>query len=115
MPRCDRPVGAVSGVPASGAATDDIVGLGRVEQLVLRSDGLTTTSMEVLTGETFVMDVVEHWVLSIHEDDAGEPHVDIDYTGVVPPVVRDDTGRVTQLLQLREGDQLLVREVVHHE
>ncbi len=103
----------MTGRPASGAATDDIAGLGRVEQLVLRTDGLTTTSMEVLTGATFTMDVVEHWVLSIHEDDAGEAHVGIDYTGVVPPVVRDDTGRVTELLHLREGDRLLVREVVH--
>lgn len=100
---------------AGPRATDDIPGLGRVEQLVLRTDGLTTTSMEVLTGVEIRMDVVAHWVLPVHEnvDELVAAGGSLDYTGVIEPDVADQVRGAIEHLQAQPGDSLLIREVVH--
>ena len=51
-----------------GGATDQVRGLGRLEQLVLRGDGLTTTSLQVLTGEQVTARPLQHWVISAGDD-----------------------------------------------
>jgi chorismate-pyruvate lyase len=52
---------------AGAGATDEFAGLGRVEQLVLRGDGLTTTSLEILTGQRVTVEVLGHCVVAVPE------------------------------------------------
>lgn len=98
--------------PLGLAATDALAGLGRVEQLVLRGDGLTTTSLEILTGDRIDVVVDGHWQMTVppsrggllpggtlHFDQEG-PDVD----GYLALAVND--------LGASAGDAVLVREVL---
>lgn len=94
----------------------EVPGLGPVEQLVLRGDGLTTTSLEILTGVEVTTRVRAHWVLPLHDQArsvTGRCTVDAaeEYTGARPP----ESGRWAaigfDLLLARPGEELLVREL----
>lgn len=95
-------------------ATDTFPGLGRVEQLVLRGDGLTTTSLEILTGCDINVRVHRHWRLPVPDrlDDIHADHLAASYTGM------DDTGFATSvtiasdLLGAAPGSDLIVRDVL---
>lgn len=94
-----------------GSDTAAVTGLGTVEQLVLRGDGLTTTSLEILTGETVTVEVLGHWTVTVpspgenivaastlYEDDSPDP---IDYLATAH-----------QHLETRPDERLLVRDVL---
>ena len=92
------------------AATDRLSGLGRLEQLVLRGDGLTTTSLEVLTGEQVTARPLQHWVVAATDDLSGggaDP-----YTGTASLAVAAELRRAHDLLELLPAESLLVREVL---
>ncbi len=93
-----------------GGATDDIDGLGRLEQLVLRGDGLTTTSLEILTGHRIEVEVSGHWTISVPHGSAAPTstmHAEIGAPGV------DERLQVAQVeLDAGPGDELLVRDVL---
>lgn len=96
----------------NSAATDEFTGLGRVEQLVVRGDGLTTTSLTILTGEDINVSVDGHWQVTVPTDSpdrlpGGTMHFDhdsADVDGYVATGYND--------LDARGGDVLLVREVL---
>lgn len=92
-------------------ATDELPGLGRVEQLVLRGDGLTTTSLEILTGERIDVIVDGHWHLTVSDTDERLPGGTMNFDLDGPDV---DGYLATGLTDLaaRVGDVLLVREVL---
>lgn len=94
---------------ARTGATDAIPGLGRVEQLVLRGDGLTTTSIEILTGSPVTVRVVRHGRFAM--GDFGYQHGDDVYTGLESPDWAMSSGVAETDLSARDGDQLLVRDV----
>jgi chorismate-pyruvate lyase len=102
---------AVPHAPGRGA-TDAVPGLGRVEQLVLRGDGLTTTSLEVLTGTTIEVRVRGHWRLPVPGAAAAHPGGEPSYTGLDGP----DVDRCVEVgvveLGAAPGDVLLVRDVL---
>ena len=102
-------------MPAWGTAraTDEIPGLGRLEQLMLRTDGLTTTSMEVLIGARIDVEVVEHWILPLHADVHAMSASDPDYTGIIPPEVAAGVDRSLVVLDARPEETLLMREILH--
>ncbi|PRY69376.1 uncharacterized protein DUF98 [Glaciihabitans tibetensis] len=92
-------------------ATDEFPRLGRVEQLVLRGDGLTTTSLEILTGEQISVEVAGHWMIavpdpadavsrgsSLYEDDSPDP-------GEYIALAHHNLG-------VQPGERLLVRDVL---
>lgn len=92
------------------AATDRLPGLGRLEQLVLRGDGLTTTSLEVLTGERVTARPLQHWVVAAsHDLSAGGADP---YTGTASLAVAAELRRAHDLLELVPEESLLVREVL---
>ncbi|MBM9469360.1 chorismate pyruvate-lyase family protein [Nakamurella leprariae] len=101
-----------------------VPGLGLAEQLVLRGDGLTTTSLEILSGARITTAVRAHWMLPLHADSralnrvGGEPTPGADdlagadgYTGMAAT----EPGRWAQLgiddLDAQVGESLLVREL----
>lgn len=92
-------------------ATDDVAGLGRVEQLVLRGDGLTTTSLQILTGELITVIVDAHWSISVPGPQQHLPTSVMTYGGDGP-----DTDAYLavahQFLDARSGETLLIREVL---
>lgn len=86
--------------------------LGRVEQLVLRGDGLTTTSIEILTGRDIIVRVRRHWRLALPSEAEGVSDLLDTYTGTgldphaaYTTVGYQDLGGVP-------GDDVLVREVL---
>lgn len=97
-------------VKESGA-TDEFPGLGRVEQLVLRGDGLTTTSLEILTGDTITVEVAGHWSIAIPGSDdlilASSMHYEDDGTNT-----GDYIAAAHRHLATTAGEVLLVREVL---
>lgn len=101
-----------AGSRPAGAATDDIPGLGRVEQLVLRGDGLTTTSLEVLTGTVISVRVLRHWVLPLHDDLRALVRDDAGYTGVDVPDIAACAAVAFDRLDVGAQDTLLVREIL---
>ncbi len=92
-------------------ATDEFPGLGRVEQLVLRGDGLTTTSLEILTGDTITVEVAGHWSLAIPGNDdvflASSLHYEDDQSST-----GDHITTAHRHLAMTAGETLLVREVL---
>ena len=92
-------------------ATDEFPGLGRVEQLVLRGDGLTTTSLEILTGDTITVEVAGHWSLAIPGSDdvflASSLHYEDDRSST-----GDHIATAHRHLAMTAGETLLVREVL---
>lgn len=91
-------------------ATDAIPGLGRVEQLVLRGDGLTTTSIEILVGSSVSVRVVRHGRLAVG-DISHQQGEDV-YTGLEPPDWAMSNTVAQNDLYASDGEQLLVRDVV---
>jgi chorismate-pyruvate lyase len=92
-------------------ATDEFPGLGRVEQIVLRGDGLTTTSLEILTGHPITVEVAAHWSLAVPGSDDFFLGTSLNY---------EDGQRATgnhlatarRHLATTAGEVLLVREVL---
>jgi chorismate-pyruvate lyase len=106
--RPDRPGPADAGP----GATDAAPGLGRVQQLVLRGDGLTTTSLEILTGERIDVAVDGHWRIVVPEDAADVlPSSTLHFDDEGPDV---DAVLKTGVSELGAGpgDTLLVREIL---
>lgn len=95
-----------------GPATDRLPGLGRLEQLVLRGDGLTTTSLQVLTGEPIASRPLQHWVVAATDDLAALDGGASAYTGTVGSTVAAELRRAHDLLELLPTESLLVREVL---
>ena len=93
-------------------ATDDIPGLGRVAQLVLRGDGLTTTSLEVLTGRPITVRVLAHWVWDMADGLEALAPADPAYTGIVPHDVGECARVAHHHLEPGEHERLLVREIL---
>jgi chorismate-pyruvate lyase len=86
--------------------------LGRVEQLVLRGDGLTSTSLEILTGREISVRVRAHWRLPLHIHlDAMAPADEL-YTGVDAPDLSWLGAVGAGQLDAAAGDELIVREVL---
>jgi chorismate-pyruvate lyase len=93
-------------------ATDGFPGLGRVEQLVLRGDGLTTTSLSILTGEDINVRVEGHWNVTVSSPTAdrlpgGTMHFDGDGADVDGYIYSAVT-----YLDADVDDDLLVRDVL---
>lgn len=94
------------------AATDRLPGLGRLEQLVLRGDGLTTTSLEVLTGEQVTARPLQHWVVAATDDLSVAGGGANPYTGTASLAVAAELRRAHDVLELLPEESLLVREVL---
>jgi chorismate-pyruvate lyase len=82
-------------------------GLGRVEQLVLRGDGLTTTSLEILTGRDITVRVRRHWRMTLPASPVADSYTG---TNVAAPAACSTVGY--QDLGGLPGDDLLIREVL---
>ena len=95
-----------------GAATDEFLGMGRVEQLVLRGDGLTTTSLEILTGDRITVVVDGHWRLTVPDDGALHPSTSSMHFDLDSPDVEDYLAMGLLELQVSAGDLLLIRDVL---
>lgn len=93
-----------------GGATDDIEGLGRLEQLVLRGDGLTTTSLEILTGHRIGVEVSGHWTISV--PDGGSTTTSTMHAELGAPGVEERLETALAELGAGPGDELLVRDVL---
>lgn len=89
-------------------ATDDLPGLGRLVQLFLRGDGLTTTSLQVLTGDRITVDVLRHEVQAsaVGRSDGSA------YTGVAAHAPDAQVGDAFDELDLDGTEPLLRREVL---
>lgn len=96
-------------------ATDTFPGLGRVEQLVLRGDGLTTTSLEILSGCEIGVRVRRHWRVALPDDadDLG-PGGGLAgaYTGLGAGDLHEWVGTAFETLGVEPGGQIIVREVL---
>lgn len=83
----------------------------RVEQLVLRGDGLTTTSLEILTGERVSVEVLGHWT-----DTVPAPGENSDQDSTLFDADSPDPGYYLGIahehLDASVGERLLVREVL---
>nr|MDT0664589.1 chorismate pyruvate-lyase family protein [Micromonospora sp. DSM 115978] len=80
------------------------------EQLVLRGDGLTTTSLEILTGHEMTVRVRRQWRLAMTE--AGGP-ADVDTYAGDSLVEHEDYETLARYdLAALPGEDVLVREVV---
>jgi chorismate-pyruvate lyase len=99
--------------PAARAArTVGTARLGPVEQLVLRGDGLTTTSLEILTGHEITVRVRRHWRLRLPA--VAEPATAA-FDGYADFGTDTLDAFVTigyQDLDCAAGDDLLIREVL---
>lgn len=104
--------GASRGPILSAGATDEFRGLGRVEQLVLRGDGLTTTSLEILTGERITVSVVGHWRITVPENPPPEAGASSMQYGDDGPDVEYYLATGKSQLGARAGDVLLIRDVL---
>jgi chorismate-pyruvate lyase len=95
----------------SGRATGEFAEPSRVEQLVLRGDGLTTTSLEILTGERVGVDVLGHWTVTVPA-----PGENSDLVSTLFEADSPDPGYYLgvahQYLGASVGDRLLVRDVL---
>lgn len=91
--------------------TAGVPGLGPVEQLVLRGDGLTTTSLEILTGSEIDTRVRAHWILPLHRDARGVLGAVDHYTGSAAPASGQWAAVGFDLLGAGAGEELLVREL----
>jgi chorismate-pyruvate lyase len=105
--RPDRGPGPV----AEHGATDDLPNLGRVEQLVLRGDGLTTTSLEILTGDRITVRVEGHWNTTVPAIGSTNPFTSLQYDDDSPDPTEFQS-LADRYLDARPGDVLLVREVL---
>jgi chorismate-pyruvate lyase len=102
-----RPLGVLR-LPASDGAT----GLGPVEQLVLRGDGLTTTSLEILTGHEIYVEVRRHWQVRLPEQvETGVATFD-DYAGFGAEAFNAYVTVGYQDLECAAGQDLLIRQVL---
>ena len=86
--------------------------MGRVEQLVLRGDGLTTTSLEILTGERITVVVDGHWRLTVPDDGANHPSTSTMHFDLDSPDVEDYLAMGLMELEASAGDLLLIRDVL---
>lgn len=95
-------------------ATDTFPGLGRIEQLVLRGDGLTTTSLEILTGSEISVRVRRHWRLPLPDrvDDVRADHLACAYTGMDDSGVARSVSIAVETLGAAPGSDIIVREVL---
>lgn len=99
--------------PIHGAgATDEFLGMGRVEQLVLRGDGLTTTSLEILTGDRITVVVDGHWRLTVPDDGAGQSSTSSMHFDPDSPDIEDYLALGLIELEASAGDALLIRDVL---
>lgn len=98
----------------SKGATDTFPGLGRVEQLVLRGDGLTTTSLEILTGCDIRVRVHRHWRLPLPDrvDDVQADHLVSSYTGMDNSGLAHSVTIAMESLGAAPGSDIIVREVL---
>ncbi|MEJ2864283.1 chorismate--pyruvate lyase family protein [Actinomycetospora flava] len=87
-----------------------VPGLGAVEQLVLRGDGLTTTSLEILTGATVTTAVRAHWRLPLRAE-WGAQADGASYAGEPADDSRRWAWFAGDVLDAGAGDELLVREL----
>ncbi len=88
-----------------------VPGLGTAEQLVLRGDGLTTTSLEILTGAVITTRLRAHWILPLHRDARSVVDEADQYTGSVPPESGRWAAAGFDVLGARPGEELLIREL----
>jgi chorismate-pyruvate lyase len=99
--------------PVNGAAaTDEFLGMGRVEQLVLRGDGLTTTSLEILTGDRINVVVDGHWRLTVPDHGAAHPSTSTMHFDLDSPDVEDYLAMGLLELEAAAGELLLIRDVL---
>jgi len=99
--------------PIHGAgATDEFLGMGRVEQLVLRGDGLTTTSLEILTGDRITVVVDGHWRLTVPDDGAAHSSTSSMHFDPDSPDIEDYLALGLIELEASAGDALLIRDVL---
>lgn len=108
----DRRANVRARPPLRVGATDELAGLGRVEQLVLRGDGLTTTSLEILTGDRISVVVDGHWqivVPIVSSDLLPGSTLNFDHDG---PDVDGYLAAAATHLGAEPGQTLLVREVL---
>lgn len=95
-----------------GGATDEFAGLGRVEQLVVRGDGLTTTSLAILTGEEISVTVDDHWLVTVPDNTSEQlpgGTMNFDHDG---PDLDGYLATGVDYLDASPGDLLLVRTVL---
>lgn len=105
------PAATAQALPRPRSATDGVPGLGRVEQLVLRGDGLTTTSLEILTGHEISVRVRRQWRLAI--SGGGGPAAGFDTYASDSLMESEDYEALARYdLAARSGEEVLVREVV---
>jgi chorismate-pyruvate lyase len=86
--------------------------MGRVEQLVLRGDGLTTTSLEILTGDRITVVVDGHWRLTVPDDGTAHPSTSTMHFDLDSPDVEDYLAVALLELGASAGDLLLIRDVL---
>ena len=102
---------STTGPPAGRLPPPMMPRLGMVTQLVLRGDGLTTTSLEILTGRTVRTSVRAHWHLPLHQQFRDMTTDDDQYTGSPPA----EPGRFAQVgfstLAAGVDDELLIRDI----
>ena len=105
-PRSDDPA-----APPSGAAPPAST-IGRVEQLVLRGDGLTTTSIEILTGREVTVRVRRQWRFPLPTQGAPASEPLGGFAGLDLGDVDGYARAGYDDLEAEEGDELLIRDVV---
>ncbi|WP_235738092.1 chorismate pyruvate-lyase family protein [Nocardioides alcanivorans] len=79
---------------------------------MLRGDGLTSTSLRVLTGDIISVQVRAHWVLGAHDDLAALSGAEDAYTGITADRIDTQVARAQEMLRPAETESLLIREVL---
>jgi hypothetical protein len=110
--RAARPAAASTSPPAVVPTAPPSTAIGRVEQLVLRGDGLTTTSIEILTGHEVTVRVRRQWrfPLPTPSAPAGEPIDGFAGLGLGDADAYAGVGFAD--LDAEAGDDMLIRDVV---
>lgn len=102
--------------PLAAPATDEVPGLSRVTQLVLRGDGLTTTSLEILTGRPITVRVLAHWVWHMGDGLEALAPAEVPHTAAYSGLVPHDAGTGARMahghLRARDRERLLIREIL---
>lgn len=79
---------------------------------MLRGDGLTTTSLEILTGHEVSVRVRRHWRLQLPEQDEGGGPTFDGYAGFSANILGAFVSVGYQELACQAGDDILIREVL---
>jgi chorismate-pyruvate lyase len=101
----------VSRSPGSNETARPVPALGMVEQLVLRGDGLTTTSLQILTGETITVEVLGHWTVVVPAPGEDLVSASTLYEATGPDPL-DYLATAHLYLDTTPGERLLVRDVL---